>query len=155
MKSKIIIAPHPDDEIIGCYEQLIAGENLVIIYSGDTPHNRREKAVKLKEHVDLAHQLFLQSVPQTFLNQENRFYFPDPIYETHPKHREWGMVGEQLARNGLDVIFYTTIMNAPYIHETDLQNKRDLLNKVYPDQKSLWEYDHRYFLYEGYCKWVF
>ena len=26
---------------------------------------------------------------------------------------------------------------------------------VYPDQKSLWEFDHKYFLFEGHCKWVF
>ena len=82
MKSKIIIAPHPDDEIIGCYEQLKSKGNLVIIYSGDTLPERREKALKLKEHIELTHQLFLQSVPQTFLDPKNQFYFPDPIYES-------------------------------------------------------------------------
>ncbi len=65
-------------------------------------------------------------------------------------------MGEQLARNGFDVTFYNTLMNAPYIHECkNSDGKLALLNTVYPDQKSLWEYDHKYFLFEGYTKWIF
>lgn len=156
--STIIVAPHPDDEIIGCFEQVRNPANsLVIIYSGDTHAERRETVLKLKEkinHVKL--QLFQQTVPQTFLSMTNKYFFPDPIYETHPKHREWGMLGENLARNGFDVTFYNTNMNAPYIHEVNNpEDKKYLLNQVYEDQKSLWEYDHKYFLFEGYCKWIF
>jgi hypothetical protein len=152
----IIAAPHPDDEIIGCYEILTSGIKPIIIYSGDMDADRRETVLKLKEHVDCKLQLFLMTIPQTFLDMNNIFYLPDPIYETHPKHREWGFLGENLARNGFDVIFYNTTMNAPYIHECkDPEKKKELLDKVYPDQKSLWEYDHKYFLFEGYCKWIF
>jgi hypothetical protein len=47
-------------------------------------------------------------------------------------------------------------MNAPYIHEVNLpDDKKYLLDQVYPDQKDLWKYDYKYFLFEGYCKWVF
>jgi len=156
--STIIIAPHPDDEIIGCFEQLKnSSSNLVIIYSGDTDADRRETVLNLKKEIPhIKIQLFQQTVPQTFLHPANKFFFPDPIYETHPKHREWGFMGEQLARNRFDVTFYNTNMNAPYIHEVKMTDmKKYLLNKVYPDQKSLWEYDHKYFLFEGYNKWIF
>lgn len=156
--STVIITPHPDDEIIGCFEQLKnPANNIVIIYSGDTDADRRNTVLKLKEKVPhIKIQLFQQTVPQTFLTSTNRFFFPDPIYEIHPKHREWGMMGEQLARAKFDVTFYNTNMNAPYIHEVVMSDdKKYLLNEVYPDQKSLWEYDHKYFLFEGYNKWVF
>ena len=156
--STVIIAPHPDDEIIGCFKQLKnPANNLVIIYSGNTDAARRESVLALKKELDyIKIQLFQNSVPPTFLNRMNRFFFPDPIYETHPKHREWGMMGEMYARSGFDVTFYSTNMNAPYIHEVTLpEDKQYLLDKIYPDQKSLWEYDHKYFLFEGYCKWIF
>lgn len=156
--STIIIAPHPDDEIIGCFEQIKNPTNqLVIIYSGDTDAKRRESVLKLKKTIpNLKIQLFQQTIPQTFLNVQHKFFFPDPVYEHHPKHREWGFMGEQLARNGFDVTFYNTTMNAPYIHEVvKPDDKKYLLNKIYPDQKALWEFNHKYYLFEGYCKWVF
>jgi hypothetical protein len=154
----VIVAPHPDDELIGCFEQINNPMNhLVIIYSGDIDADRRETVLNLKKEIDhVKLQLFQQSIPPTFLNKNNRFFFPDPSYEIHPKHREWGSIGESMARQGFNVIFYNTIMNAPYIHEVNLpEDKKYLLNKVYPDQKSLWEYDHKYFLFEGYNKWIF
>jgi len=153
----IIVAPHPDDEIIGAYKYLTKpGVRPIIIYSGDLDTDRKNSALKLKEHVSCKLQLFQMTVPQPFLNQANKYLFPDPIYELHPAHRAWGFMGEQLARNGFDVVFYSTNMNAPYIHEVPKPDeKRELLEKVYPDQGNLWEYDHKYFLFEGYSKWIF
>ncbi len=153
----IIIAPHPDDEIIGAYEYLTQdGVVPIVIYSADLDAKRKESALKLKEHVDVKLQLFQMTVPQPFLNASNTYLFPDPIYELHPSHRSWGSMGEQMARGGFDVIFYSTNMNAPYIHESpDPEAKKELLMKVYKDQSSLWEYDYKYFLFEGYNKWIF
>jgi hypothetical protein len=152
----IIVAPHPDDEIIGCHKVLTTVSNPIIIYSGDIDADRREKVLALKEHVDCKLQLFLSTVPQTFLSKFNTYYIPDPYFETHPKHREWGVIGESLARNGFNVVFYNTNMTAPYIKEVEKpEEKEELLNKVYPDQKDLWKYEKKYVLFEGYCKWIF
>ena len=149
----ICIAPHCDDEIIGVYENL--KEVNLIIYDGDTPLERREEALNLKNHFEV-HQLFLKSIPPNLYNTKNKFFFPDPIYEIHPLHRSWGFVGEQMARIGLDVTFYNTNMQAPYIHEVkDIEGKETLLNKIYPSQKTLWEYEKKFILFEGYCKWIF
>ena len=153
-KEVVIIAPHPDDEIIGCYS-ILKKENPIIIYNGETDQKRREEALKLRKYIDFKAQLFLMTIPATFLNKEVTIYCPDPIYETHPLHRSWGSLGESLLRNGLNVIFYNTNMNAPYIHEVkDWKEKEELLDKVYPSQKSLWVFEKKYILFEGRCKWL-
>ncbi len=150
----IIIAPHPDDEIIGCYS-VLTHTTPIIIYSPNLPLKRREEALKLKEHTDVRVQLFQSSVPSHFLEVKNIFYFPDPATEVHPLHRQWGMIGEQILRSGFDVIFYTTTMQVPYISEVNEPDKKEeLLNKVYPSQKNLWEYEKKYILFEGYQKWL-
>lgn len=156
----IIVAPHPDDEIIGCYKILVQPVKTMIIYDGETPQSRREEAMKLKDSFTTYGfgQLFLKSIPTNLMTTDTTFYFPDPIYETHPLHRQWGNLGESLARTKMNVIFYTINKSTPYISELDesqIRDKEELLNKIYTSQKSLWEYEKKYILFEGYCKWIF
>lgn len=153
----VIVAPHPDDEIIGCFEILKEPKTITIIYPHSTESKRREEAQKLsKELSNVKLQLYLKSIPEAYLNKEITYYFPDPVYEVHPEHRQWGAIGESLARVGFDVIFYSTLMDAPYIHEcSDPKEKEKLLNKIYPSQKDLWRFDKRYILFEGRNKWIF
>lgn len=159
MSEVVIIAPHPDDEIIGVYEELKNDENrITIIYGGEVEQKRRSEALKLRSILStIKNQLFQISIPQPFLQKSNRFFFPDPYFEVHPDHRLWGFVGEQLARQGFDVIFYSVAMNTPYIHRLgdEAKNKEELLNKIYPSQSDLWKYDKKYVLFEGRCKWIF
>jgi hypothetical protein len=151
----VIIAPHGDDEIIGCFE--ILDKFPIILYSDRS--DRYDEIIKLNKYKDIHTQDFLIcfNIPERLLSKTSfTYYFPDPIYEIHPDHRRWGQLGEQLARDGYDVIFYTTNMNVPYIHECkDAHKKQELLEKVYPSQSELWKYDHKYYLFEGRCKWVF
>lgn len=152
----VIIAPHYDDEIIGCYSILTNPLiKPIIIYMQDD-EERKKEALKLKTHLDNVQvQLFQRSIPSMFLNPKNVLYFPDHIFDTHPDHRKWGAVGEDYLRQGLNVVFYSTSMTAPYIKEVkEFKQKRHLLEKVYPSQKSLWKFENKYFLFEGYCKWI-
>lgn len=154
-ENHIIVAPHPDDEIIGCFE-ILKKHKSIVIYSADIDQDRRIEAIKLKEFVDIKAQLFLESIPNPFINNKSTLYFPDPIYEVHPDHRRWGIIGESIARLGFNVIFYSVNMQAPYIHETKKPIlKEKLLQDVYPSQCDMWKYDKKYILFEGRCKWIF
>lgn len=152
----VIVAPHPDDEIIGCFEIIQKYKTAIIYGSGVKDKKRREESMKLKELTNVSVQLFLDSIPAPFLNNKTTLYIPDPIYEVHPSHRKWGIIGESIAREGFDVVFYSVNMQAPYIHEVKNPNeKEELLQKVYPSQSDLWLYDKKYVLFEGRCRWLF
>lgn len=156
-----IIAPHPDDEIIGCFEVLLKTRNqsVVINYTSETTEERKNETKKLRKYYPNIHQYFgmdsLESSIRLDSCKSNLYYFPDPIYEIHFEHRRMGALGETLLRDGYNVIFYSTSMNAPYLHEViDSTQKEILLNNVYPSQKSLWEYEKKYILFEGRNQWI-
>lgn len=155
----VIIAPHIDDELIGCFSVLMNKEiSPIIIYTENANNERRDEAILLKKYLNhIKVQLFSKNIPSNFISPINTLYFPDPHFEIHPEHRRVGMIGEEILRNGLckNVIFYSTIMNAPYIYEIkNPKEKKNMLDKVYKSQKSLWQFDHKFFLFEGFCKWI-
>lgn len=146
----IIIAPHADDEIIGCYEILKKEKNLVVLYGTTKALEEAKKFCKINKILSF-------TIDDIILfSDEDIYYFPDPYFESHPFHRELGMMGEKMARVGFNVIFYSTNMQAPYIYEVkEPTRKRVLLEEAYPFKSSLWKYDHKYFLFEGYTKWIY
>lgn len=144
----IIIAPHADDEIIGCYELLSLGLVAKVLFP---------TTIAMEEGNDSSeHFMFGRQILDEFVFSANYTYlFPDPTYELHPEHRKIGALGEQLLRVGQSVIFYSTNMNAPYIHEVRQPAlKRKCLEELYPTKCTLWYYEHKYFLFEGYNKWI-
>lgn len=155
MAEYIIIAPHADDEVIGCSECLRTGKVSTVLYGEQVPYTEISPVADLfKFSTNSVNSLHL------FTNEKNKgkvtFLFPDPYFELHPEHRRLGAIGEALSRKGFDVLFYSTNMNAPYIREVkNPGEKRKLLEKLFPDKSSLWRFDHKYFLFEGTTKWIF
>jgi len=149
MTKYIIVAPHADDEIIGCYESLVSGLVAKVLFSNE---KALTEASASSEHFLFGRQLIED---HDFYSGRYIYLFPDPTYETHPEHRRIGALGEELLRAGQEVIFYTTNMLTPYIHEVSQPlTKRKCLDTLYPTKKDLWEYEHKYFLFEGYTKWI-
>jgi hypothetical protein len=151
----IIVAPHADDEIIGCHEVLhLCRRNLKITVMYPNLKDF-EEAQHSSQFFGFYRRPFSEDELKTSIDPDTILYFPDPIYELHPEHRIIGAIGVELLRkNKRNVVFYSTSMNAPYIHETvEPSVKREDLDNLYPSKSSLWQFDHKYFLFEGYTKW--
>lgn len=150
----IIIAPHFDDEIVGCSSILMNPLTKPIIVYLQDDEKRKQEALKLKTFLtNIQDQLFQKHIPPVVIDPKNILYFPDFYFEFHPDHRKWGAVGVDLLRQGFNVVFYSINMQSPFIFEIKEPNKkRQLLEKVYPSQKNMWKYEHKYFLWEGYYK---
>lgn len=156
-KQVVIVAPHCDDELIGCYSVLKTNDYCNIVYTTNMRNSRREEATKLRDHFNVRQFFVNYDIPPILIEKENTFYFPDHINENHPDHRKAGMIGEKLLRDGYDVIFYTIQKNTPYIFELNeiaIKQKENILNDIYSSQKSLWEYEKKYIFFEGYMKWL-
>ncbi len=151
MKKYVIIAPHADDEIIGCYEFLLSGLVESVLFN---TRQGEVEAIPSSEHFGFRIGS-IDELADLALNENLILLFPDHTYETHPDHRKLGSLGEDIWRAGQAVIFYSTNMLSPYIHEASSPlNKRHCLNMLYTNKSTLWQYDNKYFLFEGYIQWI-
>jgi len=158
---QIILAPHPDDEIIGCYDVVRKPGPVTTIILGRDMGVRIEQAKRLQNiraqyQVRCGYGAFVTLVDDLKSHDVSfEIHAPHPITETHPLHREVGHSMEELARiKGYTVIWYTTEMNVPWKYEVgDPEHKRQYLDKTYPEQRDLWRFEHKYFLFEGHCQW--
>ena len=157
--SLVIVAPHADDDLIGNFEVLTnpAAKSIILVYSTVMNNERMEETARMKEFLGdrLKATFYSKEIPIQLITPWNTIFVPDFLYEVHPEHKRVGYIGDSLFRKGLDVIFYTTNMNAPYVHEIkNPDEKEKALNDIYPSQSSLWKYEKKYVLFEGRCKFL-
>lgn len=142
-----IIAPHPDDDLIGCYRQIINGNVHDIVYVEKVSDERKEEAIKLCTDYKIAYSFLDGDVSWLYKCVGLNFLIPSPCDE-HPLHK---LVYYTMSRLYKNISVYSTYMKGDwFVKELKVPiAKRDALNKYYPSQKSLWETDWKYFLFEG------
>ena len=148
----IILAPHGDDEIIGCYT-VLKQHNVHVVYLSELDFMVKPPWRTYRILWDeLPHLLY-------FLSQYKvNLYAPDFNFEFHPVHKAVGGIAYYYAlrsESRTSLFLYSTNMNAPYIKEvSDYDKKRQMLDEYYYQKRDLWLYDHRYFLFEGQVQYV-
>lgn len=145
----IIIALHPDDEIIGCFSLIKKDLIDMVLYIDPSP-SRFDRAKVAGESLGFTVGLleFRQLCAYLEKNSSHTYFVPD-ISDNHLRHKAVNCIGRL---SGCKLGYYTTDMNTGYTRELSEEQKKEklfALNKYYPDQKSLWERDWKYFLFEG------
>ena len=150
-KKYTIIAPHPDDEIIGCWRLLEAALIKKVFYLKPINDTRRKELKNVAEYYEFEYECnWLNDIHKQAAFDDynhNEIYLVPSLQDYHPLHKRANafIYGK---RGGI----YTTNMNTEYtreLTEQEQQRKRKILNEYYPSQKSLWENNWKYFLFEG------
>jgi hypothetical protein len=169
-KKNIIISPHPDDEIIGCFSLIKQGSVKGVIYI-DPDYTRFELAqIAGKEMGFLVAELKFKDLPNLLEARAYDFMTPDVAYvysylglggsqltywvpdvaDNHLLHKAVNLTGRMSSNKLLG--YYSVDMNTGYVRELSdemKKEKREMLEKYYPDQISLWKNNWKYFLFEG------
>lgn len=142
----IILAPHIDDELIGCYSLIKDKKIDKVIYFFDTTEKRKKEANMLAKVYDFE-PFFVRSV--NFCLREFSIY--DVLYvphqnDNHPHHK----IINQFAKNlHNEKKYYSIDMNTKFNILDDGTQKKVLLDKYYKSQKKLWKNDAKYYLFES------
>lgn len=146
----VIIAPHPDDELIGCHSLIVKGDISKVIYVDRVPIERMEEAKDVCSHFNMTWCFLDRAVERLFtLDPLDTYYIPS-VLDNSPLHR---LVFGIMKHTFSNIVVYSTYMNDWFIRPVALPLvKRGCLDSFYPSQKDMWAFEHKYFLYEGMVK---
>lgn len=150
----VILAPHIDDELIGCYsvisrhiqaKKIGHPSSLHVLYFHDLTPERMQEASKFAEQGEF-YVTFgpFKEVVHSACSGALNVYVPHRK-DAHIHHKGLNCMYRELATK-----FYSVDMVGarPLGHE-DAQEKKAMLDKYYPSQSKLWERDEKYFLFES------
>lgn len=167
---RLIFAPHADDELIGCWSLFTRmGERRLVAYCehldqtrlGEVMRAGREFDYEARSRAGESLTSFIDNVLSEATEHQGQnkltVWAPDPHWELHPLHKLVGALAHEASKRwSIPFGTYSTNMNVPYLRELssyEREAKKRALDSYFPSQKSLWEHDHRYFLFEGMSIW--
>lgn len=154
----VIIAPHVDDEVIGCYSLLKSGAVEKVIYITDFDEltfERKAEAVAAGEMFSFTPVFCSMAEIENHVNTSSKFhsniYLPN-IADNHPHHKA---VNRYVRCNKIFIHntfnYYSIDMNKyPELLKPEaIEGKMQALKTLYPSQVPLFESDAKYYLFES------
>jgi len=138
----IVLAPHIDDEIIGCFSLLKQYKKIKIVYFHDLDNIRKAEAkeVSVVTHWDISFNGYAEPI------DENSLLAVPIKYDLHPHHRGVAKYAKKLKNKK---VYYSVDKNIPcdLLSKDAREEKEAFLNKFYKSQ-DLWVYNKKYILFE-------
>lgn len=155
MKSVLILAPHIDDEMIGCWSVLSNPENQVTVhYFYELTDERKKEAQRMLDFFDpKGERVFAVNWTGDEQDVRNSIGHYTEVYvpsrrDSHADHKALCAKFRHYATH-----FYSVDMHdGVYLGEKESGAKRDALNYCYPSQYNLWNNNDKYWLFEAISK---
>ena len=143
---KIIVSPHADDELIGCYS-ILKDIDIVIFCSKE----RKKEAINTANIFGFTP---LFGIDKIFKIPNNSIVYTPDKRDFHPLHIQVTNLVESIQKKkNLTLIYYTVEKNTNNMFLVKSpQKKEDFLNLLYSSQKALWKNNQKYILFEGILK---
>ena len=151
-KKYVIVSPHNDDAVIGCWELVARGEVKKIIYINENNEDALNEIKRFCEdfkiELDVCSDVgnVFKIVPLALI--DNCIILVPSNNDHHPEHKLCSSLQYIIGRDYIGL--YSIDMNEQWVRETgNPKEKEEILNKYFPSKKDLWEYDKKYILFEG------
>ena len=139
-----ILAPHCDDELIGCYTLLKARSISKVYYFFDFTETRIAEARNCASIFGF--EPIFVSDPEN-LKLDGMVLMPS-LVDSHPHHK---LIRRCYSRYHTKNFYHAdldTILNKNVLSSEDQADKLSALNEIYPSQKALWDSNASYYLFE-------
>jgi len=146
----IILAPHPDDEIIGCFGILSEVTDVYIFYECSV--ERQFESLFAKHKARATYNLhFTTDFDKIDFNKVKKVYAPGS-FDLHPDHRKINRLAKLAqSKHKFDLMFYSIDMNRkPYFLKDKANIKKDVLTAF--ASQGLLKKDDKYHLFEDIYK---
>lgn len=145
-KKYVILAPHPDDELIGCFKILKNKEVEKVIYFYELNDIRKKEAIECSKLFEFE-PIFVEKISNDFQFSNDKILLVPNIHDNHVAHKAINQIAKQ---QYFKKMYYSVDMNVPYtiLSKEEKETKEYLLKKIYKSQIQLFQ-NEKYFLFES------